>query len=272
MLREYMASESVRRQLQNAGLDRFEALWSLDADWIEAPNQERRGWSGVCRLAVVGPDGIPLTAYLKRQENHGYRSLGNPFRYQPTAWREFKRLRAMQAADISVPEVLYYGERRQGQALQALLLTREIPGSISLETYLGLADQRPEAEIRQLLQDTAILVGRLHRHHFQHCALYGKHVLIRNFRKDLTRSGGCGKQPRPVLIDVEKARRRPLRLGMALKDLSQFRRHTAWKRERWETFLSDYVAACGIPRSKSLLAWLIERRIRRKTDQRRSGI
>jgi hypothetical protein len=268
---EYFVSEPVRRQLQCAGLHPFDALWSLEADWVEAPNMERQGWSGVCRLVVTPPEAAPWIAYLKRQENHGYRSLGNPFRYRPTAYREFQGLRAMQTAGIRVPEVLYYGERRSGQALQALLMTREVPRSLSLEAYLEMADQRPRDEVRRLVQDTADLIGRLHRCHFQHCALYGKHVLIRDFMPDPAESDVARDRPQPVLIDVEKARRRPLRIGIALKDLSQFRRRTPWPEALWEMFLARYVAVCGIPRLKPFLARQIRRRVRRKQPRKRTA-
>jgi hypothetical protein len=178
---EIFGSPSIQQQLQLQGLDAFEAIWTLEAPWVEEPNYRRRGWSGMSRIELNGTSPTPIGVYLKRQENHGYRSIGNPFQYRPTAYREYKRLVAMNAAGIAAPEVLYYGENIAGTKMQAILMTREIPQSIPLDDYLRLAGDHPPEEVRQLIADTAILIAKLHRHHFQHCSLYGKHVLISGF-------------------------------------------------------------------------------------------
>ena len=181
-LEEAFGSEGALASLEAAGLASFEALWSLEAPWVEEPNRERRGWSGVCRLELPEPAGDTFTAYLKRQENHGYRNLANPFRYRPTAYREYKRLVAMQAAALAVPEVLYYGERKLDGAIQAILVTKGIPQAISFDAYLSAAQERPAAEVAQTVFDTAALIAHLHHHRFQHCALYGKHILLSGFQ------------------------------------------------------------------------------------------
>ena len=255
--------------LQRNGLDGFETIWSLDAPWVEEPNFRRRGWSGVCRLTLSESAGQPVVIYLKRQENHGYRSLLSPWRLRPTAFREYKRLRDMHAAAVAAPEVLYYGERHTGKALQAILMTREVPQSIAFEDYLHLSDKRPSSEVRQVLQDTAGLIGRLHRHRLQHCALYGKHVLISGYRSGTPTSAHPEQRLTPYLIDVEKSRRRPLRMAIALRDLNQFFRHAPWTDPQWAIFLDHYVAVCRMKRWKPVLMWLIKRKIRRKQSRRR---
>ena len=269
--RDIYVSESVQLKLAAAGLGSFAAIWSREADWVEAPNVKRHGWSGVCRLELRQGDDVPWGIYLKRQENHAYRSLRNPFRLQPTAGREYRRLWELKAAAIAAPEVLYYGERRNGRSLQAILMTREVPRSISLDAYLGLAHQRPAAEVKDILVKTAALIARLHRCYIQHCALYGKHVLIRGFSDRPTASVPGERQPRPVLIDVEKARRRPLRLGIALRDLSQFYRRTPWDADQWETFVTHYVAASRMPHLKPVLTHRIRQSVRRKLTRPSMG-
>lgn len=248
-----------------AGLGSFEALWSQKAAWIEEPNVGRRGWSGVCRLEVKDAAGTGFSAYLKRQENHGYRSLRSPWRVQPTAFREYRRLLALQRAGIPTPQVLYYGERRGPCGTRALLMTRAVPRSIPLDAYLAVADRRPAREVEHVLQATAALIGRLHRRHIQHCALYGKHVLLSGFQDIPESARAEGQRLIPVLIDLEKARWRPWRVGMALKDLSQFYRRVPWTETQWETFLADYAAACRLPGMAPFLSWGIQRRCRRKT-------
>jgi len=250
--------------LQHNGLTSFETIWSLDAPWVEEPNYRRQGWSGVCRLTLTEPNGQPVVIYLKRQENHGYRSLLSPLRLRPTAFREYKRLHGLQAAAVTTPEVLYYGERQTDKALQAILITREVPQSIAFEDYMHLSDKRPASEVRQVLQDTANLIGRLHRHRFQHCALYGKHVLISGYRSGNPAAALPEQRLAPYLIDVEKSRRRVSRIAIALRDLNQFFRHAPWTASQWATFFDHYTAACRIKRSKPLLAWMIQRKARRK--------
>ena len=267
---EIFGSPSIQQQLQIAGLETFEVIWALDAEWVEEPNVRRQGWSGMCRLEVNGSTPPPIGVYLKRQENHGYRSLRNPFHYQPTAYREYQRLVAMHAADIAAPEVLYYGDRNTGKKLQAILMTREIPQSIPLDDYLRLADDRPPAEVRQLIQGTANLIAKLHRHHLQHCSLYGKHVLVSGFNADKSTNAQAEHHLVPYLIDVEKTRRRLSRIAIATRDLNQLYRHVPWTRTQWDTFLEHYVIASRMKRLKPILSWLIHRKARRKQARRPS--
>mgnify|MGYP006289987531 CR=1 FL=1 len=262
--RDLFASESLRQRLTGAGLGTFEAIWSQKTAWVEDPNVGRRGWSGVCRLEVNDAAGDRLAVYLKRQENHGYRSLRTPWRLQPTAFREYRRLMALQTAAIAAPQFLYYGERRGPHATRALLMTRAVPRSIPLDAYLALADGRPAREVAHVLKATATLIGRLHHRHIQHCALYGKHVLLSGFNGAPESAPADEQRPVPVLIDLEKARWRPWRIPMALKDLSQFYRRAPWTGSQWETFLASYAGACRMPGMAPLLSWAIKRRCRRK--------
>jgi len=255
--------------LRTNGLDRFETIWTLEAPWVEEPNYRRRGWSGMSRIELNETTPTPIVVYLKRQENHGYRSIENPFRYRPTAYREYKRLVAMNAAGIAAPEVLYYGERQTGEKMQAILMTHAIPQTIPLDDYLQLSGDRPPDEVHQLIVDTAILIAKLHRHHLQHCSLYGKHVLVSGFEADKPTSAQAARHLAPYLIDVEKSRRRLSRLAIAVRDLNQLYRHVPWTEPQWDTFLAHYVIAGRIIRLKPFLAWLIHRKARRKQARRR---
>jgi tRNA A-37 threonylcarbamoyl transferase component Bud32 len=234
---------------------------------VEEPNFRRKGWSGVCRIELKNATPSPFGIYLKRQENHGYRSLANPFRYKPTAFREFKRLAAMQAAAITAPDILYYGDRHSGKNLQAILMTREIPPSIPLDDYLRQAQQRDPAEVERVIRGTAALITKLHHHHFQHCALYGKHLLISGLDTGTPKASQTDGQLVPYLIDVEKSRRRISRIAIAVRDLNQLYRHVPWTTEQWDTFLNHY-AAGRMQRLKPILTWLIHRKARRKQAQR----
>jgi tRNA A-37 threonylcarbamoyl transferase component Bud32 len=266
---QWFGSTPAGELLSTNGLNRFETLWTLEAPWVEEPNYRRRGWSGMSRIELKGTSSTPVGVYLKRQENHGYRSIENPFRYRPTAYREYKRLVAMNAAGIAAPEVLYYGERQTGKKMQAILMTREIPQNIPLDDYLLLSGNRPPDEVRRLIADTAILIAKLHRHHFQHCSLYGKHVLISGFDAAQPTPPPIGSKPVPYLIDVEKSRRRLSRMAIAVRDLNQLYRHVPWTTAQWETFLEHYATAGQLENLKPILAWLIHRKARRKIARRR---
>ena len=94
--------------LRKNGLASFDALWSLDGDWVEAPNYRRQGWSGVVCIELQDGAGPPAIVYLKRQSGHCYRSLRPPFHRKPTAYREYRNLMTMKAYSINAPDVLYY--------------------------------------------------------------------------------------------------------------------------------------------------------------------
>lgn len=267
---EIYASPSIQQQLQVARLNSFEALWTLEAEWVEEPNVRRKGWSGMSRFELNASAPAPMGVYLKRQENHGYRSLRNPFRLLPTVYREYNRLVAMQAAAIAAPEVLYYGHRRIDNKMQAILMTREIPPSIPIDDYIEQAGERPPDEVRQLIIDTATLIARFHQHHFQHGSLYGKHVLVSGIDADTPASDPTERHLVPHLIDVEKTRRRLSRIAIAVRDLNQLYRHVPWAEAQWDTFLEQYVITRQMKRLKPLLSWLIQRKARRKQTRRQS--
>jgi tRNA A-37 threonylcarbamoyl transferase component Bud32 len=261
---EVFGSSADRERLRMSGLDGFEALWSVTAAWVEAPNYRRRGWSGVCRIELRDATQARSGAYLKRQEGHCYRSARPPFRMKPTAYREYRHLVQMQTHGIAVPEVLYYGERRVGKVWQAILVTREIPQSISLEAYMRLSSERPSSEVSGILQDTGALIGRLHQRHLAHGALYGKHILLSGFVDNPSSAPPAGQTLVPYLIDLEKARFRLARWRIAVHDLNQLYRHMAWEASTWQTFLDHYMAVVRMKRIGPCLSRQITREAHRK--------
>ena len=60
------------RVLEAVGLADFEALWALERDWFEPPNERRGRWSGVCRKTWPEPDSPTGEGvfFFKVQENH----------------------------------------------------------------------------------------------------------------------------------------------------------------------------------------------------------
>lgn len=262
--REIFGSAAGHDLLRINGLDCFEALWSVTAAWVEPPNYRRWGWSGVCRIELPdSPRGLS-GVYLKRQEGHCYRSPRPPFHMKPTAYREYRNLMKMKAHGIAAPEVIYYGERRVGKIWQAILMTKEIPQSISLEAYMRQSSERPPSEVKGIIRETSALIGRFHRQHLEHGALYGKHILISGFVGNSSSAPPTDRILVPYLIDLEKARFRLARWRIAVRDLSQFYRHTPWRAAIWQTFLDHYLAVARMKWIGPIIAWLIHRETRRK--------
>jgi len=245
-------------------LDSFDALWNTKADWVEPPNYRRRGWSGVCRIDLQSSTGAGIGVYLKRQEGHCYRDSVPPFRRRPTAYREYRNLLKMKAHAIAAPHILYYGERRVGGAWQAILMTREIPQSIPLGDYLRQSSGRPHAEVIHVLRETAALAARFHALHREHGALYGKHVMIGGVAKEASDAPPADRKPFPCLIDLEKARFRLFRWRIAVHDLAQLYRHTAWDAPDWLLFVDHYMAAIRNPWLRPILKSMIGRKAKRE--------
>jgi len=263
--RDFFGSASGRKLLETNGLDRFESIWAVNAAWVEEPNYRRQGWSGVCRIELQDePKALPSGVYLKRQEGHCYRSFRPPFRMRPTAYRECRNLMKMKALCLAAPEVLYYGERRVGSVWQAILMTREIPQSISLEAYMRQSSGRPYAEVKHIITETASLIGRFHRQHLEHGALYGKHIMIGGFNENPPSAAQPDRKLAPHLIDLEKARLGLARWLVAVHDLNQFYRHMPWGAPEWRLFLDQYVAASGNKWFGLVLTWLIRWKVHRK--------
>ena len=261
---EVFGSTAARERLRMNRLDGFEALWSVSAAWVEAPNYRRRGWSGVCRIELQDSPQARSGVYLKRQEGHCYRSTRPPFRMKPTAYREYRHLVQMKAHGIAVPETLYYGERKVGKVWQAILMTEEIPQNISLEAYMRLSSGRPPSEVSGILQNTSALIGRLHQGHLEHGALYGKHILISGFVENPSSAEPAGQALVPYLIDLEKARFRLARWRIAVHDLNQLYRHMAWEASIWQTFLDHYMGVVRMKRIGPCLSRQITREAHRK--------
>ena len=72
-------------------LDSFDAIWNLDTEWFEEPNQRRGGWSGVIKVDLDTPEGKSCV-FIKRQENHISKTLLHPIRGILTFEREFENI------------------------------------------------------------------------------------------------------------------------------------------------------------------------------------
>ncbi len=219
-----------REILQQNGLDSFDALWELDVEWFEAPNERRGGWSGVARIELTTSEGETIGLFLKRQQNHVCRSPLHPIRGVLTFAREFRNIRRFQQIGVPALEPVFFGQRQIGDDHRGILVTRELegfhpmdapqflPGRAGLLASIGAR--------RALFEKLAALLRRLHAHRLQHSCLYFKHIFIRPV-------GEAAFEVR--LIDLEKARWQPLRQQATFRDLYTLSRHA----DNWP--LTDYM-------------------------------
>ena len=240
--------ERWRPLLAFNGLDDFDALWALDAEWFEAPNRGRGGWSGVARCELRLPDGGTSAIFLKRQENHNARSLSHPLRGEPTFQREFQRIMAYREHAIPTLEPVYFGMRGRGREQRAILATAELTGFVPLDVYErgwpreGLP---PRRERLGVLRAVAGLLREMSVHHIQHGCFYPKHVFLR-----IDADGSAEAR----VIDLEKSRWRPFFM-CALRDLYSLNRYasSAWSRADRIRFFKCYL---GLPRMNVCAKWL----------------
>jgi len=213
-------SEGWQPILQQSGLDSFDALWNLDAEWFEEPNERRGGWSGVARIQLKSPEGEEIGAFLKRQQNHTCKSPLHPIRGILTFAREFKNIRRFQQINVAALESIYFGQRRINGDCQGILLTRELKGFSpmdSLQFLPGKGGLLASIQARKaLFEKLAGLLRRLHAEKWQHSCLYPKHIFIKPLSQEAFEVR---------LIDLEKARRQPFQQQAIIRDLDTLSRH-----------------------------------------------
>jgi hypothetical protein len=241
-------SESWQRALELNQLNSFDALWQLQAEWFEAPNQRRGGWSGVARYELPKTDGQARVIFLKRQENHKIFSWRHPIAGVPTFLREFQHIEHYRACGVPTLEPVYFAMRRTSAGHRAILATAELTGYASLEDRLRQWQEQgaPAVSVRRrLIGKIAALARTLHAHKIQHNCFYPKHLFVR-----ISSDGDSDVR----VIDLEKSRWRPLAMFCTLRDLDTLNRHARGvSRTDRLRFLKAYLQAEGTnPRLRKL--------------------
>lgn len=246
-MKDYI-DERWRSILSHNQLRDFDALWQLKAEWFEAPNQRRGGWSGVARCELNLPDGGKCAIFLKRQENHGTFSWRHPVKGVPTFLRELHKIMHYRACGIPTMEPVYFAMRRTAQGHRAILATEELTGFVSMEDRGRdwLAHGAPVRAIRlRYLKAVASLLSKMHAHGIQHNCFFPKHIF--------TRMDADGTVEARI-IDLEKSRWRPVRTLSARRDLySLVRQSQQWSRTDRLWFFKSYL---GIERLTPYAKWL----------------
>ena len=213
---EPFISPHYRGLLTRHGLNTFAGFWQLPWDWVEDPNERRNGWSGASRHTLVDDESGRFSMFVKRQENHNYRSLRHPYRGRPTFFRDFSNIGRLERMGVPTVEPVFYGERREGGKWQAVLATVELDSYGELNPLF--ADSSLAAPVRQaILHRIADAVQLMHRHHLQHHGLSGKHVMVKLGEDDTFDLR---------ILDLEKMKRSWRPLDTAVRDLEKFIRHS----------------------------------------------
>lgn len=236
-------------------LDGFEPLWDKHIDWFEEPNYRRGGWSGVGQLTLKTDDGA-LSTFVKKQQNHGRRTLLHPFTGEPTFRREFKRLTFLAACQINAPKVVCYGEQLIDDKACAMLATETLLGFEPLDVVTQrwhTSNHQSRKQKQKLLRIVANALRDFHQTGLVHRALYPKHIFIKN----------AESQPEVALIDLEKARFSTFFLYRAYFDLSALNRHAEfWTKSEKLFFFLQYFQE---NRLSKRLRFICKRMIKRST-------
>lgn len=199
----------------------FDDWWLAPGAWVEEPNQARSGWSGVMRVYC----GQRLY-YVKKQRNYTCRTLSHPFGW-PTVSREFRNIMRLSILGLQVPNPVFHGSRKNGDATEAILVTEELSDFVDLDHLPELSNEQKTL----LAQLAGKVVGTLHRAGFRHGCLYGKHLMAR----------WVDGQPEIALIDLEKLRRAFFSKHAIRHDLEQLkRRQSLWSPAHWQEFLKAH--------------------------------
>jgi tRNA A-37 threonylcarbamoyl transferase component Bud32 len=220
----------------------FNELWDREIDWFETPNHRRGGWSGVGRLVLQTKGAEPLILFVKKQENHGRRTLRHPLLGEPTFRREFNRLNQLADANIPAPPVVAYVESQRAGQQCAILVTENLYNFTDLETLLPTLVQWSRAEKVDTLRKLAEQVRRFHHLGLVHRALYPKHLFVR----------GKANNAEIALIDLEKTRNGLFAMNRMLLDLSALQRHTPLLSRSQRLLFFKYYLGLNYPHEQKL--------------------
>jgi hypothetical protein len=201
--------------LQRYRLDSFEALWSVQAEPVDEPNNSRGGHSSVSRLTLKDANDNPQVFYLKRQSNYLIRTVRRPLG-EPTAARELYNIERYARLGIPALQAAFFSQRQIKGKWQAVLLTQDLEGYLPLNHWLTQWHILSYCQKRDLLEAAAKLVALLHARSIVHNCLYPKHIFLK------PTEDGTGAR----LIDLEKSRAHLFSPRGRMRDLETLHRRS----------------------------------------------
>lgn len=231
-------------------LDSFQSLWNSKIDWFETPNERRGGWSGVGLLRLKSYTGGEVVLFVKKQQNHGRRTLMHPIGGEPTFRREFGNLQFLAEKQFEAPKVVFYGE--DANTKRAILATVALSEYQSLDEWV-YPDYRQfsEADKTEFLRHLAQNIRRFHDLGMVHRALYPKHIFIHKQRPT----------QEIAVIDLEKARLTRCGWYRTYFDLAALFRHASWWSQGEQ--LTFFKAYCVKSQLNSCEQWLFRKILKR---------
>ena len=193
-------------ELMNNAITDLDSVWQLPLAIVDDVNYRRGGMSSVGLLQLISNNNEKVLTFVKRQQKHCCRDSKRPWILIPTLRREYLNLKALAKCGISTGELIYYAEVGD----RAVLITKAIPESQDLLKTLQMSTN----DISQIKTQVASAIAKLHQHHWQHSALYPKHIFINQ------------NSTHASFIDLENARKRLSKHKIMLRDLDSLNRHT----------------------------------------------
>ncbi|MFO7667027.1 MAG: lipopolysaccharide kinase InaA family protein [Desulfobacterales bacterium] len=257
-LKEFFHSGNDRDILLHNSIGSFEELWKIKSDFIENPNYRRGGWSGIILHGIQLQNGQPLKIVIKRQENHTFRSFLHPLRGAPTLFREYNNICRLEKYGIPTLKPLYYGERRAGGNIRAVLVIRFLEEYRNLDEVFKEAGENEVSGLNYIIDAVAGMTAKVHSRRLQHSCLYGKHVFVKTEKE---------APPDVRLIDLEKMHYGLSRFSVAIHDLSSLFRHSRWSEEVWNLFIQSYLRKAGLKSKKKRLLKSLDKKIEAKASK-----
>ena len=175
--RTQFASDEVCRELAESGFFSYAAFVRSDCGIVV-----RRSSLTTNRRVPICVAGLQTHAYLKVYNYHA-RPWHDCFR-RAKPLIEAKNYELLHRTGIAVPDVLAFGcRRRLGRLVDGFIMTREIPGSVTLEAYFDEYGRNRSADIcdwncARILTDLAGIVARMHAANFFHIDLQWRNILV----------------------------------------------------------------------------------------------
>lgn len=215
--------------MQKQQLSTFDQIWDYPVQWIDEPNQNRGGWSGV-GCVEASYENKAVTLFVKKQMNHTTRTLLHPIQGVPTFVKEFHSIQFMRAHNLGVPNVVFFGQRQSNEGQQAILVTEMLVGYVPLDRIVK--DTMSLLQQRELLRCIAKTIRHMHKLGVQHRALYAKHIFVNSHEASF----------KIAFIDLEKSRKMIFPPLQSLLDLItlNYRTH-GWGRASRLFFLKQYL-------------------------------
>lgn len=242
-------------------LDSFDMVWRCKVAWVETPNVDRGGISGVGRVMLQSSQGDAVGAFIKRQQNHTRFSWRHPLRGEATFRREFYIVQHLRHHGVPTLEPMLFSESYAGPEMRAVLMTVALDGYQPLDVLMANPEfaQMTSQEKRRLLAAAAETVRKMHTSGVEHRSLYAKHLFA------MRQADGY----RVVVIDLEKSRRNLLPVLRTVSDLVTLNYRTpVWSRSQRLYFFKQYYATPSLNAWQRILCRLIVWRSRKKRQSK----